>query len=137
MTPAKLRGPSDKSPLIPIVLGAIAGGLGSGVFYRICWENTTGLARGSLEQMGVALVILAGAVFGALGGSVERVPADLWAQIARAWRVWIALLVIIVIDFISLRRGHFAGHRYYFILGGFLIGFVIKLLYYFFTLPDE
>jgi hypothetical protein len=137
MRQAKMHPQRDKSPVIPIILGGIAGGAGSGVFYRTCWENTTGLPRGSLEPIGVVLVVLTGAVFGALGGSVERVPRDLWARIARAWQAWIVLLVILVIEFNSFQRGHFVGHHYYFMCGSFLIGFAIKPLYYFFTLPEE
>jgi hypothetical protein len=72
---------------------------------------------------------------------------------ARAWQLWItllALLVLVVFDLIGLFRpdllgGHLPGlqqpHLHgitiCLILGSFLIGFVIKLIYYFFTLPDE
>ena len=57
MRQAKMHQQSDHSPLIPIILGGIASGVGSGVLYPIFWR-ASGHADGSLEQIAIGLVAL-------------------------------------------------------------------------------
>jgi hypothetical protein len=138
---------SDKSPLIPIILGGIAGGVGSGVGYHVLW-HASGHPGGFLEHFAIGLVAFTGALAGALGGSVERLHRAFWARIARSPQIWGALLLLLSHDVLALLRPS-RSHELHgtcipgvttiliLMLGSFLLGFIGKLLYYFFTLPDE
>jgi hypothetical protein len=140
----KIDQQSSKSPLVPIILGAIAGGTASGVVYHVCW-HACGHAGGFPEQLAISLIALTGAMAGALGGSVERLHRAFWARIVRSPQFWGALLLLLAHDVLAwLRPGRSLESRIpgvtillILTLGSFLLGFIGKILYYFFTLPDE
>jgi hypothetical protein len=118
-----------KPPVVPIILGAVAGAVTSAALFHVFWVPATGGAASSLQSIGLGLTAFTGAIFGAIGASVDHLPTELKERVAKQWRLWLAIAGLLVADFIHhLIPGHslWGGDKIYFIGISLLLGYLIR-----------
>ena len=129
-----------KTPWIPVVIGAIAGGLGCSLVYRIPYGPEFFAGSYVLGSLGAALIGIGGAVLGGLGAVVSK---ERWRSAVRnlredrdeRWTLIVPAVFLLTLLLVSLATGSLSEWadgqvvKWYFVSGAFLVGLAVRCVY--------
>lgn len=132
-----------KVPWIPVVIAAVAGGLGCSLVYRLTSGPALFIGGDFLGRLGVTLMSVGGAICGGVGaltqvqeirsrfsGKTKEDRVEFWFLV-----VLVVLLLAALVHDVVTGAGLRGSHRGFFMIGAHLLGVAVRWVYDRYGLP--